>query len=115
MQIDLHFFAYASCKFSNREDQFYFLSSIQKLAPGFLKTKQFGVMDWYNHVTSPLSPREENLLDLDTTDCEGEDDADLDISWVKDLDRVQPLETCFDLMLDEQNYKVNAPLYDLYL
>ena len=66
-------------------------------------------------MTSPLSPREENLLDLDTTDCEGQDNSDLDISWVKDLDRVQPLETCFDLMLDEHNYKVNVPLYDLYM
>ena len=62
-------------------------------------------------MTSPLSPREENLLDLGTTGGEGQDNSDLDISWVKDLDRVQPLETCFDLMLDEHSYKVNAVVY----
>lgn len=77
----------------------------QKLAPHFLKTKQFSVTDWYNHVTSPVSPRAENLLDIDNTECQGQDNGDLDISWVKDLDRVQPLETCFDLMLDEKSYK----------
>ena len=65
-------------------------------------------MDWYNHMTSPVSLRVENLLDFDNTVGQDHETDDLDISWVKDLDRVQPLETCFDLMLDENSYKVNG-------
>ena len=71
-----------------------------------MKKKSFSISEWFGHLSSAGSPVIENLLDIDSIDGQGQTTNDLDISWIRNLDKVKQVESCFDMMMEETTYKV---------
>ena len=78
------------------------------MASDFLKKKAFSISEWFKQASSSTSAAVGTLLDFDTPNGQGHETNDLDITnWIGDLDKVKPVESCFDVMMDECSYKVN--------